>query len=344
MRIRILDRILVAVAGLIIIAMCAGAIAQVFCGVDVIGKAGTLLQKDSNTARVIFGVMIAALLMIGLYCVFVLFRHRRRKDKFILQKMESGDLAISLNALETMVMKCLDQHDEIVTQSIHLENQRDGLLVRIRGTVAGGISIPLTVDTLQKQIKQYVTACSGVEVKGIRIQIESSGEDMKDAPFAIDAPSFSLLPKGGDKKQETEEPVPAEMPGENELPDEEKTEQEPSVPAVSAAEAAMAAAENLKKEYEDGDEDGRPIHQRLFSTPEEPCIMPLPPENISEEPSGAADNTAGEKQADGEDKPEADESAAGSADSAVNDESMENADSDLPEKDLKTGGKEHEEI
>ena len=40
MRIRILDRILVAVAGLIIIAMCAGAIAQVFCGVDVIGKAG----------------------------------------------------------------------------------------------------------------------------------------------------------------------------------------------------------------------------------------------------------------------------------------------------------------
>ena len=39
MRIRILDRILVALAGLILVAFCAGLVAQVFFGVDVAGSA-----------------------------------------------------------------------------------------------------------------------------------------------------------------------------------------------------------------------------------------------------------------------------------------------------------------
>ena len=37
-------------------------------------------------------------------------------------------------------------------------------------------------------------------------------------------------------------------------------------------------------------EDDRPIHQRLFSTQEEPCIMPMPPESLKEaETAGTAD-------------------------------------------------------
>ena len=47
---------------------------------------------------------------------------------------------------------------------------------------------------MQKQIKQYVTACSGVEIKGVRLLIESSGEDATDAPFLIEPPI--RLPKG----------------------------------------------------------------------------------------------------------------------------------------------------
>ena len=40
----------------------------------------------------------------------------------------------------------------------------------------------------------------------------------------------------------------------------------------------MAAAASLMDEAEI--EDDRPIHQQLFSTQEEPCIMPLPPEDL----------------------------------------------------------------
>ena len=285
MRIRVLDRILVALAGLLLVAACSGLVAQVFFGKDVIGLITKLLEVETTTGKIIAGVCAGVLLLLGLYCLLMLFRHRRRKDKFILQKLESGDLAISLKTLETMVQKCVEQHSEIRTESIHLENQRDGLLIRIRGTVAGGISIPLTADTLQRQVKQYVTACSGVEVKGIRIQIESSGADAKDAPFAIEPPVSNLLSKGGENTEgkasetaaaETAEPIAEEKQEIPQEPDKSLPKEE------AAAVAAMAAAESLMNDLDT--EDDRPIHQRLFSTQEEPCIMPLPPEKASEDP------------------------------------------------------------
>ena len=285
MKIRVLDRVLVAVAGVLLIVICAGVVGQVFFDKDVIGFITKWITPETTTRKVIIGIAAGLLLILGVYCLLMLFRHRRRKDKFILQKLESGDLAISLKTLETMVQKCLDQHDEIKTDSIHLENQRDGLLIRIRGTVAGGISIPLTVDTLQKQVKQYVTACSGVEVKGIRIQIEASGADATDAPFAIEPPVNNLLTKGNETaaEPETTEAIseePAEVIAEPEKEEEAPAENEKTVSAEeAAAAAAMAAAEDMMNDLDT--EDDRPIHQRLFSTQEEPCIMPLPPENIS---------------------------------------------------------------
>ena len=283
MRIRILDRILVALAGLLLVAACSGLVAQVFFAKDITGLITKMLAPETTTGKIIAGICAAILLLLGMYCLLMLFRHRKRRDKFILQKLESGDLAISLKTLEAMVQKCVEQHSEITTESIHLENQRDGLLIRIRGTVAGGISIPLTADTLQKQVKQYVTACSGVEVKGIRIQIESSGADAKDAPFAIEPPVSNLLSKGGDTAEgKTAETEPADIP---ETPDTPKAEpvqeaEKPLPGEEAAAVAAMAAAESLMNDL--NLEDDRPIHQRLFSTQEEPCIMPLPPENLNE--------------------------------------------------------------
>lgn len=296
MRIRILDRILVAIAGVILVASCAGVVAQVFFGVDVIGFAARVLSPATTTRKIIIAVGAALLLLLGVYCLLILFRHRRRKDKFILQKMETGELAISLKTLETMVQKCLEQHDEIKPEGIRLENQRDGLLIRIRGTVAGGISIPLTADTLQKQIKQYVTACSGVEVKGIRIQIESSGAEAKDAPFAIEPPVNNRLTRGTEEEAEKTlkpEPAPAEHAAE---PAEQRAEEEAEKQAQTeeaAAAAAMAAAEDRMKDLDLGDDD-RPIHQRLFSAQEEPCIMPLPPENAGETNADSAEKTTEE--------------------------------------------------
>ena len=267
MKLRVADRILVAIAGLLILALCAGIISQLFFQVDVIAWVAKVFANDTLEIRAVLIGLAVFLLLLGVYCVFVLFRHRKRKDKFILQKNDSGELAISIKALESMVQKCLDQHDEIKVQHLYLENKKDGLLIRIRGAVAGGISIPLTVEALQKQIKQYVTACSGVEVKGIRVQIENSGKDAENAPFAIEAPSPTPLLKESENKQKTSSDTDGKQ--QTEYPD-------------SAVPASQVLSEPPVEDLNDED-DGRPLHQRLFSTKQEPCIVPEPPVNVQTE-------------------------------------------------------------
>ena len=285
MKIRILDRILVALAGLLMLAACAALAAQLFFGKDVIGLATRLLADESF--RIWLYAALAVLVFIGLYCILLLFRHRGRKDKFVMQKTENGELSISLKAMESMVQKCLDPHKELSIQSVKLENQKGGLLIRIRGTAAGGVSIPLTVDALQQQIKQYVTACSGVEVKDIRVQIESSGPEAKESLFAIEPPAARALPGSVNAKEEkpkekaeeetaglTQEEVEKVMA---EMPAPPPSDAEENAPQVEVSAAAAAAAELVKNETP-LEYDDRPIHQRLFSSPEQPCVMPMPPE------------------------------------------------------------------
>ena len=285
MKIRVLDRILVALAGLLMLAGCAALAAQLFFGKDVIGWVTKILTNEQY--RIWLIIALALLVIIACYCILMLFRHRGRRDKFVMQKTENGELSISLKAMENMVQKCLDPHKELTVQGVRLENQKGGLLIRIRGTVAGGVSIPLTVDALQQQIKQYVTACSGVEVKDIRVQIETSGPDAKESLFAIEAPTARALPGGSNSKEEKpkekkEDEEPAQMTQEEveqvmaEMPAPLPSDAEDAAPVVEVSAAAAAAAEMLKNEAPQ-EEDDRPIHQRLFSNPEEPCVMPMPP-------------------------------------------------------------------
>ena len=280
MKLRVADRILVAIAGLLILALCAGIISQLFFQVDVISWVAKVFANDALETRAVLIGLAVFLLLLGVYCVFVLFRHRKRKDKFILQKNDSGELAISIKALESMVQKCLDQHNEIKVQHLYLENKKDGLLIRIRGAVAGGISIPLTVEALQKQIKQYVTACSGVEVKGIRVQIENSGEDAENAPFAIEAPAPTPLLKESENKPKSVSVTDGKQQTEyNDGP----------------AESSQVISESPVEELNDED-DGRPLHQRLFSTKQEPCIVPAPPVNVQTEVNEETVTSTTEKQ------------------------------------------------
>ena len=299
MKIRILDRILVAVAGLLVLAGCAALAAQLFFGKNVAAWAGRLLADPS--VRIWLIVALALLLILGVYCVLILFRHRSRHDKFVMQKTENGELSISLKAMESMVQKCLDPHKELSVQSVRLENQKGGLLIRIRGTVAGGVSIPLTVDALQQQIKQYVTACSGVEVKDIRVQIESSGPEATESLYAIEAPTARALPSSGVKEEkpvetveekveeitpEELESIAAEIPKPE--PAEAEGEAEPEEPAVVVPEAAVVAAEQLKKEAPEEDDDPPEKEEITEAAAEEA-------EKAVEETSEAAEEKAEEK-------------------------------------------------
>ena len=258
MKIRIADRILVALAGLILLLMAVCLLDQTLLPMGVTAWLQHLATPVSTqlSHALYITVVIAAtavLALLGLYCLGMLFRHQKKSNRgFVMQQTECGELSISVRAIEGLVQKCVDRHDEIHVMSTALDTTRDGLVIRLRIGLAGGVNIPLAVAALQKQIKQYVTSCSGVDVKEVKVQVETSSKG-KDSPFTV-----ADLP-------EKVEPLPVV---------------EDTSPVLTAAAIREEAAE----------EPRRPLHQRLFRRAEEPANMPQPPVPAPvEEPAPAAE-------------------------------------------------------
>jgi uncharacterized alkaline shock family protein YloU len=123
--------------------------------------------------HVLFALIGLALLLLGIRGVAAVFRSGKQKG-FILQRTEYGDLNISMNAMENMVKKCVDMNDELKVTQTKILHTRDGIIVSIRILLENGVNIPIIVSALQKQTKQYITSCSGVDVKEVRVFVDTS--------------------------------------------------------------------------------------------------------------------------------------------------------------------------
>ena len=276
MKIRILDRLLVMLAGLLLMAGAAALLAQAYFGVDIAAWVLAFIAKrDLKHMAAVIGVAVL-LFVLGLYCFCMLFRHRKRKAGFVVQKSETGELSISIKALENLVQKCIDKHDDLHVVSTNLENTRDGLVIRLRAGLADGVNIPLAIGALQKQIRQYVTACSGVDVKEVRVQVVNTAAKVKESAYTVREGEMPAAAPA-----ETVE-VPAAVPSQpEEAPKKRPLHQRlfrhadepaivPAPPAPVAAEEAVtvetpaeevpAAAENAPAETEDAAEVTVPMH------------------------------------------------------------------------------------
>ena len=279
MKIRIADRVLVALAGLVLLAVCGAVVAQVFFDAKIIDTAGVLgavfAAEEGKLPLIVIGVA-AACLLVGIYCVCMLFRHRRGKKGFVMQQTENGELAIAIKAMEGLVHKCVECHPELKLVHTHLEPGKDGVTVDLRIALASGVSIPLAVGALQKQIRQYITACSGVDVKEVRVQVDTTSDKVAESPYAVP----ELLQNPPALLREAEKPAapaqvvetaPAAAPVAPPVPPSPAVTAMPVVPAVPVEEI--------------DEKDDRPMHQRLFGIEDQPATVPVPPVLEVEEPA-----------------------------------------------------------
>lgn len=172
MRFRVTDRMLAALSGLLIIAL---GVALGLFGAGLFPNLDFSFLEGPLTIwqRVIVLTVAVLLCLLGMHGLWMLFR--RRADKgFIMQRTDMGDMSIAMSALKSMVKKCVDQHQEVSVKKILIHRLRNGVIVDLKILLANGINIPLTVNVLQKQIKQYITSCSGVDVHEVRVQIDTS--------------------------------------------------------------------------------------------------------------------------------------------------------------------------
>lgn len=253
MKLRVIDRLLIALCGVILLALSVWMALDATRVVTPISEVLSWLLSVGTIRMVwLVALVCAALALLGIYEISILFRRRKGKRGFVTQRSENGEIAISVKSIESLVTKCAQKHGEITVQSVAVEEARDGLIIRLRATLASGMNIPLAVGTLQRQIKQYITACTGVDVREVRVKVESTDKAAEDSPYAVPDEQAALP---------VEQPEPAPMPAE-----------------------AVAPVELPEEEPEPAGEERELLtHQRLFSTVEEPAMVPEPPELPSEE-------------------------------------------------------------
>lgn len=239
MKLRVIDRLIAALAGIILVCLAVVPLADTLFDVGVLDRLAKIAAFKS-ASHILFmvggGVVV---LLAGILSLRVALRRSKSKG-FVVQTTDVGELSISIRAIEDLVNKCVAKHEELHVSSTTLDNSRGGLTIGLRVGLATGVNIPLAVNALQKQIKQYVTACSGVDVQEVKVQVEATSAKAKPSIYAVS------------EMLENPAPLPREA------------EQVPEV----AAEPAPAEVKEPEEKC---------LHQRLFGEEEQPANMPMPP-------------------------------------------------------------------
>jgi hypothetical protein len=150
-------------------------------------------------------LMALGLLSLGFGAFLLSLPHKLSQSKrgFVAQKTENGELRISIKAIEHLVQRCIDMHNEIKVVSMDINNNHDGVRIELRISLANNISIPLAVASLQKQIKQYLLASSGIDVREVAVSVETASNNVGESPYlvetAIPAASGSIVPDTAEK-------------------------------------------------------------------------------------------------------------------------------------------------
>lgn len=190
----------------------------------------------------IIGIAAGAVAVLaGLYMITFLRRYRYNGKQFIVMNTDSGEMRLSVKAVENQVKKCTDLHPEMRLEGVRVFNSsREGVTIKVKVAMASNISIPLAVASLQKQVKQYLMASSGLNVSEVKVEVDTMRGDANDTtPYRLD---------GEERKEEAaEEPVDAQEAPQGDEPvqagDDFAAETEPDTAEAEFADDFAAEAE-----------------------------------------------------------------------------------------------------
>lgn len=243
------DRFLILLCAACALCVTAGAVALVIGRITVepaimvLGRVANMSLKTKGVLIVIAVVFaLFALLLIGI----VLPAKKKRSSNFAYQQNENGMVRISLKALEALVHRCLNQHSELKVVSSSLFSDEESVRVDVHITLQSDISMPLAVSALQKQIKRYLEACTGVQVEEVRVFVDgtlNANKSGEKSPYAIPATMLGgELPTIEEEQEEGEAVIEAPEKAEESSPAAEEAPVQASAAEETAAEAPRQEA------------------------------------------------------------------------------------------------------
>lgn len=186
-------------------------------GVD-LGGAGVSLQVP-GWLMVLVGALLFAY---GVYMLSLPAKYRKKKEDFVVQQTDSGELRISVNAIESLVRKVFLEHKEATLSRLDILGHREGIIVDMGISLADNVSIPLLVGVLQKEIKQHLLTAAGVEAKEVRVAVDTAQNQAVDSPYTVPVPSSQDEDTAVEHAEETVEGIFSDEPlreGYHQMPD-----------------------------------------------------------------------------------------------------------------------------
>lgn len=183
MKMRIWDRLLSAISGLLLVAV--GVLLLVRESIPGLLDFQPLGKSWFSSPYFYISIVM---IMLGLHLVSYLFRGLKKKNSLVIQKTDYGELTISVKAIEGMVLKCTQDYQEVELLQSDIKNSREGIVVQLKVALAKDVNIPLAINAMQKHIKQYVTSCSGIEVGQVQVEVVSTDSKKPKGKFAIETP------------------------------------------------------------------------------------------------------------------------------------------------------------
>ncbi len=272
MKIRFWDRVMLFLCALALVLAGAYLIAQSTMMLSM-GEPPTFTVSNIwMWAQAAAGVLLAIL---GAYLFAFPGKFFRSKRDFVIQQTEIGELRIAVTAIENLVQKCIDVHPEIHVVSMHVRNGREGVVIDLRIALANNISIPLAVASLQKQIKQYLSASSGIDVKEIQVSVETAEDAAAEgSPYLVPSnaqAAHNAAEKAAESREKEKPALHRRIFGHSEQPaivPEAPAAPEPAPAEMPAQEAAAESA--AEAEEKNAAEPAQEAEEKSASEPAEP--------------------------------------------------------------------------
>lgn len=135
-----------------------------------IGEIGYHLMHRYDSNVLLFGG--GALALLGLIPLLLGIFPPGKPPETLLQQGDLGEVRITLNALENMVLRVVQRTKEVRGSNRRVLATPQGLVVSLQIRVAADQNLPALTEELQKEIKEYLEGVTGMLVGEVRVKVE----------------------------------------------------------------------------------------------------------------------------------------------------------------------------
>ena len=167
---RVLDKLLLFICSLIILAASAAALGA---AAGVIPEDGALdavrSLYDGWVVRTAVIIVSAALLLMSLRFLYISVRRGGGAAASIDQRTEYGDIRISLETVENLALKAASRQRGVQDLRARIRVTDAGIDISVRAIVDGDSPIPSLSEEMQRAVKDYVEEITGIPVANVAV-------------------------------------------------------------------------------------------------------------------------------------------------------------------------------